>query len=197
MNSPLKLLMKSPLFLGSQSPRRQQLLSEMGLEFSVLNIDDLEEKYPKKLTSREVPTYLSNLKAKALYELMPDKKGILITADTIVVIDDVILGKPLNREEAKRMLAKLSGNTHAVVTGVTLKSRLKTISFSDTTQVTFRKLTEIEIDYYVDNYSPYDKAGAYGIQEWIGIVGISRIAGSYFNVVGLPTEKLYRELLHF
>ena len=197
MNSPLKLLMKSPLFLGSQSPRRQQLLSEMGLEFSVLNIDDLEEKYPKKLTSREVPTYLSNLKAKALYELMPDKKGILITADTIVVIDDVILGKPLNREEAKRMLAKLSGNTHAVVTGVTLKSSLKTISFSDTTQVTFRKLTEIEIDYYVDNYSPYDKAGAYGIQEWIGIVGISRIAGSYFNVVGLPTEKLYRELLHF
>ncbi len=197
MNSPLKLLMKSPLFLGSQSPRRQQLLSEMGLEFSVLNIDDLEEKYPKKLTSREVPTYLSNLKAKAIYELMPDKKGILITADTIVVIDDVILGKPLNREEAKRMLAKLSGNTHAVVTGVTLKSSLKTISFSDTTQVTFRKLTEIEIDYYVDNYSPYDKAGAYGIQEWIGIVGISRIAGSYFNVVGLPTEKLYRELLHF
>lgn len=194
MNSTILSDKTAPIYLGSQSPRRQQLLTELGLKFTVLTNDDIEEVYPKRLTSREVPTYLSNLKAKHLWEDVPDGKGILITADTIVVIDEEILGKPKDRAEAQEMLLKLSGKTHAVVTGVTLKSQTKMTSFSDTTQVTFRRLTITEIDYYIDTFAPFDKAGAYGIQEWIGMIGISRISGSYFNVVGLPVEKLYREL---
>ena len=124
------------------------------------------------------------------------KNGVLITADTVVAIGERILEKPGDRAHAIQMLTELSGITHAVVTGVTLKTAQKTISFSDTTQVTFRRLSLPEIEYYVDNYKPFDKAGAYGIQEWIGLVGVSRINGSYFNVVGLPVEKLYRELMH-
>ena len=196
MKSPLFEKFNGTIYLGSQSPRRQQLLGEMGAVFEVVTLPDLEEIYPKSLTSREVPVYLASHKSRSLWEQVEDKNGVLITADTVVAIGERILEKPDDRAHAIQMLTELSGITHAVVTGVTLKTAQKTISFSDTTQVTFRRLSLPEIEFYVDNYKPFDKAGAYGIQEWIGLVGVSRINGSYFNVVGLPVEKLYRELMH-
>ena len=186
-----------PLFLGSQSPRRKQLLAEMGFEFEVITIPNLEENYPPELESHIVPTYLSNHKAAELFAHIPNPNGTLITADTVVIINNEILGKPETTENAFAMLSKLSGHTHEVITGVTIKNSTKQISFSDTTEVTFRALTNEEINYYIDNYKPFDKAGSYGIQEWIGLAGISSINGSYFNVVGLPTEKLFYELTHF
>jgi septum formation protein len=185
------------IYLGSQSPRRRQLLTEMGIEYDIVTIADLDEIYPPALDVTAVPEFLSNHKSNALWPLITNADGILITADTIVIVDDVILGKPTDRHEAKIMLSQLSGKTHAVVTGVTIKSNRKITSFSDTTEVTFRELSPTEIDFYIDNYAPFDKAGGYGIQEWIGLVGISEIKGSYFNVVGLPVEKLYKELLAF
>lgn len=196
MYSPLFEKFKGTIYLGSQSPRRQQLLNEMGADFEVITLPDLEEIYPRSLTSREIPVYLASHKSRAIWERVEDKSGVLITADTVVAIGERILEKPNDRVHAIQMLSELSGITHAVITGVTLKTAQKTISFSDTTQVTFRRLSQSEIEFYVDNYKPFDKAGAYGIQEWIGLIGVSRINGSYYNVVGLPVEKLYRELLH-
>ncbi len=197
MNSLRNSFEQRPLFLGSQSPRRKQLLAEMGFEFEVLTILNLEENYPAELESHLVPTYLSDHKASELFTYIPNPNGTLITADTVVIINNEILGKPETTENAFAMLSKLSGHTHEVITGVTIKNSTKQISFSDTTEVTFRALTNEEINYYIDNYKPFDKAGSYGIQEWIGLAGISSINGSYFNVVGLPTEKLFHELTRF
>jgi len=183
------------LILASQSPRRHQMLKELGLDFKI-QTKDVEEVYPDHLKREEIPVYLSKLKAEA-FVLDLNEKELVITADTIVCVGDIVLGKPKNRDEAVEMLQMLSGRSHQVISGVCLKSKEKEVSFSTTTHVHFKELSLEEIDYYIDNYKPFDKAGAYGIQEWIGFVGIDGIEGSYFNVVGLPIQRLYQELNKF
>ncbi len=180
--------------LASGSPRRQQLLRSMELDFELI-LKSVEEEYPDNLPLNEVAEFLA-LKKAGSYEINKEKE-ILITADTVVLLENEILGKPLDLIEAKEMLNKLSGKVHEVITGVCLKDLLKQISFSDTTEVRFRELDSTEIDFYINQFKPIDKAGAYGIQEWIGTVGVESIKGSYNNVMGLPTEKLYRELIKF
>ena len=184
------------IILGSGSPRRKELLSAMGLTFKVVT-RKIEEVIPENLTPTESAVFLSKLKAYAFEKDFFGKNTILITADTVVVLDDKILGKPINRQNAVEMLQNLSGKVHKVITGITLKSIKKETSFYTTTKVWFKQLSAEEIEFYVDNYKPLDKAGAYGIQEWIGYIAVEKIEGSYFNVVGLPTHKLYEELLRF
>lgn len=179
------------LLLGSKSPRRRELLAGLGLPFEIVAID-ADESYPSHLQGEEIPLYLSRAKAQAYSSpLAPNQ--VLITADTIVWLDGQVFGKPHDLDDAKRMLALLSGHTHQVYTGVTILTadHPEGYSFTDRTDVTFRTLTEAEIDYYVEHFRPLDKAGAYGIQEWIGYIGCTRLNGSYFNVMGLPTEPLY------
>ncbi len=183
------------LILASQSPRRHQMLKELGLDFKI-QTKDVEEVYPDHLKGEQIPIYLAKLKAEA-FKLDLNEMELVITADTIVCVDDIVLGKPKNRDEAVEMLQMLSGRSHQVISGVCLKSKHKEVSFSTTTNVHFKELSLEEIDYYIDNYKPFDKAGAYGIQEWIGFVGIDGIEGSYFNVVGLPIQRLYQELSKF
>lgn len=180
------------LILASASPRRQQLMKDAGFTFEV-RLKKIEEEYPKDLPLEKVPEYLSKVKAEAFREeLKPDE--VLVTADTVVCIHDKILGKPANRAEAIGMLQELSGNRHLVVTGVSVTTKTKQVSFSALTNVFFKTLSIEEIEYYVDVYKPFDKAGAYGIQEWIGYIGIERIEGSFYNVMGLPVQKLYETL---
>ena len=180
------------LILASASPRRQQLMKDAGLTFEV-RLKKIVEDYPKDLPLEKVPEYLSKVKAEAFREeLQPDE--VLVTADTVVCIHGKILGKPANRAEAIGMLQELSGNRHLVVTGVSVTTKTKQISFSALTNVFFKELSDEEIEYYVDVYKPFDKAGAYGIQEWIGYIGIERIEGSCYNVMGLPVQKLYETL---
>jgi septum formation protein len=189
------LLNNYRIILASRSPRRRQLLHDMGLNFEVV-ARDYEESYPATLKGVDIALHLARQKSESFTkEILPDE--IIITADTIVWCDDEVLGKPADASEARRMIKALSGNTHEVITGVALLSSSKKKIFADTTRVTFENLTAEEIDYYIDNFKPYDKAGAYGIQEWIGIAACSRIEGSYFNVVGLPVQKLYKELKEF
>ena len=183
-----------PLILASKSPRRKQLLQEAGFEF-ITKTKEVEETYPDDLAIADVPTYLASKKAKALISEIG--KEIIIASDTIVVCDDIILGKPKNHQDATEMLQMLSEKTHQVITGVCLLSKEKEVVFSDTTVVTFKKLSKEEIDHYISNFKPYDKAGAYGIQEWLGKIGITNISGSYFTVVGLPVHRLYEELVKF
>lgn len=183
------------IILASQSPRRQQLLHELGIKFDVV-VNDFDESYPSHLKKAEIAMYLANSKANQLKMKLLDNE-ILITADTIVWCNGMVLGKPVNSEDSKRMLREISGNVHEVITGVSLFSTKKEKTFTDSTKVTFATLTDLEMDYYIKKFSPYDKAGAYGIQEWIGLAACSRIEGSYFNVVGLPVQKLYRELQTF
>lgn len=184
------------LILASSSPRRRQLLTDSGLEYSLADYYELEEIYPHDMPAEEVPVYLSQLKSHAYPFSLPEN-GILITADTVVIIDGRIIGKPDGREDAVSTLETLSGNIHKVITGVTLRTPARTYSFNSESLVSFRNLRNEEIEYYVDNYGPYDKAGGYGIQEWIGYVGIERIEGSFYNVMGLPIQKLYTELEKF
>ncbi|SRR5690554_1060996 len=181
------------LILASGSPRRQQFFRELNLDFEI-RLKEVEETYPKHLKGSEVTDFLARLKAD-VFDLKENE--ILVTSDTIVWFDEKVLGKPKNYDEAFVILQKLSGNTHQVITSVCLKSAEKTKVFNVTTQVTFSELTQEMIRFYLDNYKPFDKAGAYGIQEWIGLVGIEKIEGSYTNVVGLPTEKFYKELVCF
>ncbi|GAA0894077.1 Maf-like protein [Fulvivirga kasyanovii] len=183
-----------PLILASNSPRRQELLRNAGFEFKV-KTKEVDESYPEDTPPEEVAKYLAAKKGDAYGNDLKDE--VVITADTIVKLNDQILGKPENYEDARRMLESLSSKEHEVITGVCIKSRDKQIVFDDTTQVYFKKLSEEEIDYYITNYRPYDKAGAYGIQEWIGMVGIEKIEGSFFTVVGLPVNKVYEALLTF
>lgn len=183
-----------PLILASQSPRRQQLLREAGFEFEVL-VRPVEEIIPDDLHPRAVAVLLAENKAKAYDDL--SQQYIIITADTLVALEDEIMGKPGDREEAISMLSKLSGKTHQVISAVTLFHDGKFKSVVEETVVTFRELQQSEIEHYVDKYQPFDKAGAYGIQEWIGMIGISRIEGTYYNVMGLPMGKLYQELIAF
>jgi septum formation protein len=179
------------IILASKSPRRQELLRLMDVDFRIV-LKDVDESYPDGLTPEEIAVYIAEKKAKAFDEEINDE--IVLTADTIVAIDGKILGKPENTDHAAEMLSILSGKVHRVVTGVCLLYKHKYNLFHDVSEVFFRKLTEQEIRSYVDKYQPLDKAGAYGIQEWIGLIGIQRINGSYTNVVGLPTEKLYQQL---
>ncbi|MBO4551303.1 MAG: septum formation protein Maf [Bacteroidaceae bacterium] len=179
------------IILASNSPRRQELLSGLGLDYEVRTLQGLDESYPEGLSMEEIPQYISRKKA-AAYTLGADE--LLITADTIVYLDGEVLGKPADEAEAKEMLQKLSGKTQQVVTGVTLTWSNQQHSFASVSQVTFATLTDAEIDYYVTHYHPLDKAGAYGIQEWIGYIGVSSLQGSYFNVMGLPVQRLYSEM---
>ena len=184
------------IILASASPRRKQLLEELGITFKVKTIK-VEENYPDDYPVEKVAQYLSEIKAAAFHMQEMNNNSLVITADTIVAVGDTILGKPTDEKHAKVILKKLSGKRHKVITGVTLRTLQKRHSFSVSTEVYFKKLSQDEIDYYVSNYSPLDKAGAYGIQEWIGHVAIDKIEGSYFNVMGLPTHRLYEELIRF
>ncbi len=184
------------LILASGSPRRKQLLADCGLEFECAPRFECEERYPADMKADEVPVYLSQLKSRACpLTLAPN--DILLTADTVVIVDGMILGKPADETKAQEMLRMLSERTHEVVTGVTLRSTERMHSFSVGSEVRFRALTDEEIAYYVETYRPLDKAGAYGIQEWIGYVGIEGINGSFYNVMGLPVQRLYMEIGEF
>ena len=190
------LLKPYDLVLASGSPRRKQLLEEMGISFRV-ETKPVDEIIPPDKTPEEIAVYLSQLKAAAFEKSYFSSNRIIITADTIVTLGNQILGKPSGRNEAIEMLQQLSGKSHEVITGVTIKSAKNETSFFVSTKVFFKSLLMDEIEYYVDHYKPFDKAGAYGIQEWIGHAAIEKIEGSYFNVVGLPTHRLYEELVGF
>ena len=184
------------IILGSNSPRRRELLAGLDLDFEVKVIAGLQENYPDTLRPEEIPLFLSKLKAETYMPLLLDD-SLLITADTFVWNGDSVMGKPKGRDEAIGMLKSLSGHDHHVVTGVCLTTKRKQEAFSVTSTVRFASLTEEEITYYFDKYKPYDKAGAYGIQEWIGYVGVESITGSFYNVMGLPVQRLYQELKRF
>jgi septum formation protein len=179
--------------LASESPRRQSLLKSMGIQFSVRKSTLSEEKYPEEFTPENVSEFIA--RQKAIHTSLLSDKELIITADTIVVIEDVILGKPKNYSDAFQMLKRLSGKTHSVITGICLRDTNHSESFHASTNVRFAALDDTEIRNYIERYKPYDKAGAYGIQEWIGYIGIEHIEGSYFNVVGLPTHSLYTHLV--
>jgi len=183
------------IILASKSPRRQNLLKELGFDFEI-KTKDIEEIYPLELKRENVAVFLSELKASAFVSDLKEN-DLVITSDTIVCLSDEIIGKPTGRTDALKMLDKLSGNKHEVITAVTLLSKEKQYTFYEETEVYFKTLTTPEIEYYVDNYQPFDKAGSYGIQEWIGYIGIEKIIGSYFNVMGLPVKRVYEELLNF
>lgn len=180
-----------PIILASKSPRRQELLKSMDLDFKVV-LKEVDESYPETLSPAEIAVYIAEKKARAFME--EEHHGIVITADTIVAYDHEIMGKPENAAHAEEMLLKLSGTKHEVFTGVSLTYADQVLSFYDVTDVYFRMLTIEQIRYYIENYKPFDKAGAYGIQDWIGMVAVEKIVGSYTNVMGLPTERLYRAL---
>ena len=183
---------KLKIILASASPRRKELLAGLDLDFEVKVLKGVSESYPESLRAEEVPQYISREKA-AAYQVADDE--LLLTADTVVDVDNTILGKPHDADDARRMLRLISGRTHQVVTGVTLTTAKAQKTFGVTTDVTFRRLTDDEIDYYITHYRPFDKAGAYGIQEWIGYVGVTSIHGSYYNVMGLPVQRIYQEIL--
>lgn len=184
------------VLLASKSPRRRELLHMMRLPFTVISMGGINEDYPADMPAHEVPEYLSRLKSDAYAPKLRDNE-LLITADTVVVADNRILGKPADETQAREMLRALSGKTHQVITGVSVTTPGKRKSFSSVTDVTFATLTDEEIDFYVSTYSPLDKAGAYGIQEWIGCVAVESINGSFYNVMGLPVHRLYQELSDF
>ena len=191
----LENLKEYNIVLASKSPRRRELLKELGLEFEI-NALSVDEDYPVDLPADQIARYLSEKKADAYLPTLSDKE-LIITADTVVICDDAVLGKPKDYADAMQMLMSLSGRCHQVVTGVTLLSAQKRVSFSVSTEVYFAEISEDEARYYVDHYSPFDKAGAYGIQEWIGYVAVHKIEGSFYNVMGLPLHQLYKELKAF
>lgn len=182
------------IVLASNSPRRRELLEGLDLDFQVEVIKGIKEGYPQDLSIELVPQYIAKEKASA-YKVKDDE--VLLTADTIVVLGNEIMGKPHDAADAHRMLRELSGKTHKVITGVCLTTLDNQKAFSETTAVTFRELSDEEIDYYIEHYKPFDKAGAYGIQEWIGYIGVKSINGSFYNVMGLPVERVYEELKAF
>lgn len=184
---------KYQIILGSKSPRRQQFLKDLNIPFEVRTID-ADEIYPHHYKEKEITEFLAEYKSNAI---KLDDNELLITADTIVWSNDKALEKPTNKKEAIKMLRELSGKNHKVITSICLATTLKTKVITDTTEVFFNNLSNEEIEFYVNNYKPFDKAGSYGIQEWIGLIGVNKINGSYFNVVGLPVHKLYTELKNF
>ncbi|WP_264549936.1 Maf-like protein [Flavobacterium sp. N2820] len=190
-----KILHHKNIILASGSPRRQQFFKEMDLNFSI-QLKDVEEIYPNHLKAEEITNFLAELKANA-FENELKENDILVTSDTIVWLNEKALGKPKDYDDAFKMLQQLANQTHEVITSVCLKSVSKVDIFHCTTKVTFAALSDENIRYYLDNYKPFDKAGSYGIQDWIGLIGISKIEGSYTNVVGLPTEMLFQKLMHY
>lgn len=181
------------ILLASNSPRRRELLSGLGLNYEVVSLPEIDESYPPTLQGVEIPTYIARQKAQAYREWMtPDT--LLITADTIVWLDGKVYGKPADAQEARAMLKELSGKRHTVITGMALTTHDRQKAFAVESYVTFDNLDDAEIDYYIEHYKPFDKAGAYGIQEWIGYIGVTGLEGSYFNVMGLPVQRLYKEL---
>lgn len=184
------------IVLASNSPRRKELLAGLDIPFEVRVLDNIDESYSETLPTKEIAGYISKKKADAYRQTMADDE-LIITADTIVVLGQEVMGKPKDDEEARRMLRELSGKTHQVITGVCLTTKDKQSNFSVETDVTFKTLSEEEIDYYVAHYRPLDKAGAYGIQEWIGHIGVTGLNGSYFNVMGLPVQRIYEALKAF
>lgn len=189
-------LKKYRLILASNSPRRKELLAGLGLDYEVRTLPDVDESYPESLQGGDIPLYISRMKADA-YKSMLQPDELMITADTIVWMDGMVLGKPRNKLGAIEMLRQLSGGVHYVYTGVSITTQTRQESFYVATEVRFANLTDEEIEYYVDTYQPMDKAGAYGVQEWIGYIGVENIKGSYFNVMGLPVQRLYTELKKF
>lgn len=189
----LENLKKYRIILASNSPRRKELLSGLNLEYEVKILPGIDETYPASLKGEEIPLLIARKKAEAYRDSIQEKE-LIITADTIVYTDGEVLGKPKDEADARRMLHLLSGRSHQVITGVCLTTRTSQRSFASVTEVTFDALSDEEIDFYIAHYRPMDKAGAYGIQEWIGFVGVSKLNGSYFNVMGLPVQRLYREL---
>lgn len=188
--------MKYKIVLASNSPRRRELLAGLDVDFSVKVIPGISEGYPDGTPVDDIPAFIAIEKAEP-YKTSLKEDELVLTADTIVVVDNEVLGKPADAEDAKAMLRKISGRTHRVITGVCFTTTQKQHHFSVSTDVTFKTLTEEEIDYYVTKYKPFDKAGAYGIQEWIGYVGVKRLEGSYFNVMGLPVQRIWEELKLF
>jgi septum formation protein len=184
------------IILASNSPRRKELLAGIDVDFEVRVIQDIDESFPADLPTREIAEYISRKKAAVYQKRMADDE-LIITADTIVVLDSEVMGKPHDEADASRMLHELSGRTHQVITGVTLTTTTRQLSFSVETDVTFKTLSDEEINYYVQRYKPFDKAGAYGIQEWIGHIGVTGLQGSYFNVMGLPVQRIYEALRQF
>ena len=182
------------IVLASNSPRRQELLKGLDIPFTVRVKEDISEDYPHDLPVDQIPRFIAKKKA-AAYDIGDNE--LLITADTVVVLDREVMGKPHNASDAKRMLRALSGYTHQVVTGVCLTTRQRQRAFTTVTDVTFKELSDEEIDYYVTHYHPFDKAGAYGVQEWIGYIGVTKLQGGYFNVMGLPVQRIYQELKRF
>jgi septum formation protein len=187
-------LKKYKVILASNSPRRKELLAGLGVDYEVRTLPDVDESYPETLQGADIPLYIAKEKADA-YVAMMQPGELMITADTIVWLDGKVLGKPRDREDALQMLRTMSGRTHEVFTGVCITTTDWQRSFTAQTEVRFATLSEEEIAYYVDNFQPMDKAGAYGVQEWIGFIGVENISGSYYNIMGLPVQKLYRELL--
>ncbi|MBQ4222806.1 MAG: septum formation protein Maf [Prevotella sp.] len=181
------------IYLASNSPRRKELLAGLDIDFEVKVLEGIDESYPQDLPVGKVAEYISKTKANAYKDVIGDDE-LVITADTIVVLHDKVMGKPEGREDAVNMLKTLSGKTHQVITGVCLTTKTQQRVTSVVSEVTFKELSDEEINYYVDRYKPYDKAGAYGIQEWIGYIGVTGLKGSYFNVMGLPVQRIYQEL---
>lgn len=190
----LNNLEKYHIILASNSPRRRELLGGLGIQFEVKVLPDINEDYPHDLPVSQIAEYIATEKAEAYRPQMADN-NLIITADTIVIVGDEVMGKPADAADACRMLRRLSGRAHQVTTGVCLTTKTEQRRFSVTTDVTFKQLSDEEIQYYVDTYRPFDKAGAYGIQEWIGYVGCTGLHGSYYNVMGLPVQRIYSELL--
>lgn len=184
------------IILASNSPRRRELLAGLGIDFEVRVLPDIEENYPPTLPVSQIAQYIAKEKAQAYREVMTVDQ-LIITADTVVVAAGEVMGKPVDADDAFRMLRKLSGCKHQVITGVCLTSTAVQREFSVTTDVAFKQLTDDEIHYYINHYHPFDKAGAYGIQEWIGYIGVTGLEGSYFNVMGLPVQRIYTELSRF
>ena len=193
---PLENLSKYKVILASNSPRRRELLASLGVDFEVKVLKDIDESYPSDLPASEISQYISNKKADAYKQLIVDNE-LVITSDTVVVLDGEVFGKPIDEADACRMLHALSGKVHEVITGVTITTKEHRSSFHVVTSVEYAPLTDEEIEYYVSTYKPLDKAGAYGIQEWIGSVGVCNISGSFYNVIGLPLQRLYTELKTF
>ena len=184
------------IILASNSPRRKELLNGLNIPYEIKTFPDIDESYPDSLGGEDIAIYIAKEKANAYLDQLDDNT-LLITADTIVLLDGKVYGKPSDETDAKQMLRDLSGKTHQVITGVCITTKDKQVSFGVSSEVRFSKLDDDEIEYYVSNYKPFDKAGAYGVQEWIGYVAVEYISGSYFNIMGLPIQRLYRELKKF
>lgn len=192
----LNNLSKYRILLASKSPRRRELLSQLRIPFNVITIGGIDETYPEDLAADDIPQYIANKKADAYSQYIKGNE-LIITADTLVILDGKVLGKPKDQKAAVEMLEKLSGKTHKVITGVSISTAQKRTTFSTVTEVKFANLEKSDIIYYVDNFLPFDKAGGYGIQEWIGCVAVEGIVGSFYNVMGLPVHQLYKELTIF